>query len=234
MESRDYKYLYLKYKKKYLNLKQIGGKKKVKVKNSVSNQLPFNIGSTSRPTSTQRQRQRQRQRSRLLSTPRRSLEPVEKKTAKSQYEYSKFFNDVSAVLYCIIIKYKRENNINLNISAKNSGMYLNIDRNLYLSIHTTSFKSNGINYVKNRFHINQGTNQFSLAIQYRGNKLVIDKKIDNFQWDNVDSRMKKLLSIIEECVNNYNLYFRELEQQNKNLQTQINRLEILLNECVPL
>ena len=42
--------------------------------------------------------------------------------------------------------------------------------------------------------------------------------------------MKLLLNIIKECVNN----FRELEQKNINLQTQINRLELLLNECVPL
>lgn len=229
MESKDYKYLYLKYKKKYINLKnQIGGRKKVTVRKP--NNFRYNIRSVSR----QRSRSSSRPPSISPSTPRRSFTPVEKKTAKTQNEYSKFFNDVSAVLYCIIIKYKRETNINLNISAKNSGMYLNIDRNLYLSIHTTSFKSNGINYVKNRFHINQGTDQFSLAIQYRGNQLVIDKKIDNFQWDNVDSRMKKLLSIIEECVNNYNLNFRELEQQNRNLQTQIKRLEILLNDCAPL
>lgn len=211
MESKDYKYLYLKYKKKYINLKnQIGGSAQKETKKRTLEELARNTPQTPKK-------------------PRR-LSNSNPKTAQTQKEFRYFFNDVSRVLYCIIQKLQ-EKGLNISVNFKNSGIYFNITQNIYLSIHSTIFTSNGRDYKPNRFHINQNGQQFSLAIQNRDNQLIIRKKIDNYLWDNVDGRMKLLLDVIEDCINRNNQERRELEQENLRLRREIRRLENKLADC---
>ena len=206
MENIDYKHLYLKYKKKYLNLKnQIGGSAPKRTLQELAANLPH--------------------------TPKkRRIKIRNPQTAKTQREYNNFFNDVSRVLYCIILKLQ-ERDLNISVNFKNSGIYFNIAGNIYLSIHSTDFTSNGRNYIRNRFHINQDGQQFSLAIQNRDNQLIIIKKMDNYSWDIVDSRMKQLLDVIEDCINRNNQERRLLEQENIRLKREIKRLENDLLDC---
>ena len=219
MESKDYKYLYLKYKKKYINLKnQIGGSaQKETKKRRTLQELAANI-----PQAPQAPQAPQ--------TPKKRRRILIPRTAQTQKEFSYFFNNVSRVLYCIIQKLK-EKGMNINVNFKNSGIYFNITKNIYLSIHNTIITSNGRKYKPNRFHINQNNQQFSLAIQNRDNQLIIIKKIDNYSWDNVDGRMKLLLDVIEDCINRNNQEWRELEQENLRLRREIRRLKNKLDNC---
>jgi hypothetical protein len=212
MENIDYKHLYLKYKKKYLNLKnQIGG---------------------SAQKATKKRRTLQELAANVPHTPKKSRIKIRRipRTAQTQREYYNFFNDVSRVLYCIILKLQ-ERGLNISVNFKNSGIYFNIAPNIYLSIHSTTFTSNGENYIPNRFHINQGGRQFSLAIQNRDNQLIIIKKIDNYSWDNVDRRMNQLLDEIQDCINENNEERRLLEQENIRLRREIKRLKNDLLDC---
>lgn len=208
MENIDYKHLYLKYKKKYLNLKnQIGGSaQKATKKRRTLQELAANTPHTPHTP--------KKRRIKIRRIP---------QTAQTQREYNNFFNDVSRVLYCIILKLQKIG-LNISINFKNSGIYFNIAPNIYLSIHSTTFTSNGRNYIPNRFHINQNGQQFSLAIQNHDNRLVIIKKINNYSWDNVDKRMNKLLDEIKFCVNNNN-------QERRSLEREMRRLENKLEDC---
>ena len=151
-------------------------------------------------------------------------------TATSKLVYTNFFNDVSRVLYCIISKFKKEHDINLKINVKNSGMYLDIYNNLYLSIHQTiNMEENKGRTVSNRFHIKQDDNQYDLAIQYSGNKLkIIGKK--NKIWSYIDPKMISLIEIIQNCVNADKLNFIKLQMKVKQLTKKNKSLKLKLDE----
>ena len=98
MENIDYKHLYLKYKKKYLNLKnQIGGS----APKRTLQELAANVPDTPHTP--------KKRRIKIRRIP---------QTAQTQREYYNFFYDVLRVLYCINLKLQKKGlNISVNFNS---------------------------------------------------------------------------------------------------------------------
>jgi hypothetical protein len=84
------------------------------------------------------------------------------------------------------------------INPKQSGIYFEFDENNYLSIHPDEGR-------RHKFHINQDRKMLELSISYNedGDLRIIKKYNDQDFWRGVDDKFKRLLDIIEDCVNNF-------------------------------
>ena len=141
------------------------------------------------------------------SPPPRKSVPRYGYTSKTERHYHKFYASFTDQVLDCVKNDAYNNRLGLRgVKNKDSGIYFEFDDDNYLSVHPDK----GITH---KFHINQNGRVLELSISYdeNGDLKIIKKYNDENFWNNVDGRFKKLLDIIEDCVNNFKVGSIELK-----------------------